>query len=258
MNLFEQQSNEFVPRHIGTIGQEKDMLKTIGVSSIDELISKTIPSSIRNLSDLKVPDAISEAELLTQLKEISLRNKTFRTYIGQGYYDTIIPSVILRNVFENPGWYTQYTPYQAEISQGRLESLLNFQTMVSDLTALPIANASLLDEATAAAEAMTMLFHFVNKTDDVRSRKFFVDNEIFPQTKDVILTRAEPLGIDIVFGDYKVVGIDNTFFGAMVQYPNNIGSIEDYREFIDAVHAAGGYVAMATDLLALTLLTPPG
>src|SRR5437588_8705755 len=156
MNIFEQQSNEFVPRHIGTIGQEKDMLKTIGVSSVDELISKTIPSSIRNLSDLSLPDAISEAELLSQLKEISLRNKTFRTYIGQGYYDTIIPSVIMRTVFENPGWYTQYTPYQAEISQGRLEALLSFQTMVIDLTGLEVANASLLDEATAAAEAMTM------------------------------------------------------------------------------------------------------
>ncbi|HEY2720418.1 MAG TPA: glycine dehydrogenase (aminomethyl-transferring), partial [Chitinophagaceae bacterium] len=159
MNLFEQQANEFVPRHIGTIGQESEMLKTIGVDSLDELIDKTIPSSIRNRVRLNLPAAISEAELLSELKEISLLNKTFRNYIGQGYYDTIVPSVILRNVFENPGWYTQYTPYQAEISQGRLESLLNFQTLVSDLTALPIANASLLDEATAAAEAMNMFFH---------------------------------------------------------------------------------------------------
>ncbi|MFI5185381.1 MAG: aminomethyl-transferring glycine dehydrogenase [Chitinophagales bacterium] len=258
MNLFEQQSNEFVPRHIGTIGQEEEMLRTIGVSSLDELIDKTIPSSIRTHSKLNLPEAISEAELLSELKEISLRNKTFRTYIGQGYYDTIVPSVILRNVFENPGWYTQYTPYQAEISQGRLESLLNFQTMVSDLTALPIANASLLDESTAAAEAMSMLFHQVNRTDDIKSPKFFVDNEIFPQTKDVIVTRANPHGIEIVFGDYKTVKIDNSFFGAIVQYPNNLGSIEDYRDFIDNVHNAGGYVAMATDLLALTLLTPPG
>src|SRR5438477_11946750 len=177
MNLFEQQSSEFVPRHIGTIGQEKEMLKTIGVNSLEELVDKTIPSAIRTHSNLNLPDAISEAELLDELKEISLHNKIFRNYIGQGYYDTIIPSVILRNVFENPGWYTQYTPYQAEISQGRLESILNFKTMVSDLTALPIANASLLDEATAAAEAMTMLFHYVNRTDETRSRKFFVDNE---------------------------------------------------------------------------------
>jgi glycine dehydrogenase len=258
MNLFEQQSNEFVPRHIGTIGQEEEMLKTIGVGNFEELISKTIPSSIRTQAKLNLPDAISEAELLAELKEISLRNKTFRTYIGQGYYDTITPSVILRNVFENPGWYTQYTPYQAEISQGRLESLLNFQTVVSDLTALPIANASLLDEATAAAEAMTMFFHYVNKTDEIRSSKFFVDNEIFPQTKDVIVTRATPLGIEIVFGDYNTAKIDNTFFGAIVQYPNNLGSIEDYRDFINTIHNVGGYIAMATDLLALTLLTPPG
>ena len=258
MNLFEQQSNEFIPRHIGTIGQEKEMLRTIGMGSIDELISKTIPSSIRTHSKLNIPEAVSEAELLAELKEISIRNKTFRSYIGQGYYDTIIPSVILRNVFENPGWYTQYTPYQAEISQGRLESLLNYQTIVSDLTALPIANASLLDEATAAAEAMNMFFHQVNRTDEIKSPKFFVDNEIFPQTKDVILTRAIPLGIEIIFGDYKTARIDNTFFGAIVQYPNNSGSIEDYRDFILTMHQAGGYVAMATDLLALCLLTPPG
>ncbi len=258
MNLFEQQSNEFVPRHIGIIGQEPEMLKTIGVNNLEELIDKTIPSSIRIRSGLNLPDAISEAELLSELKNISLHNKTFRTYIGQGYYDTIVPSVIVRNVFKNPGWYTQYTPYQAEISQGRLESLLNFQTIVSDLTALPIANASLLDEATAAAEAMNMFFHQVNKTDEIKSAKFFVDVEIFPQTKDVIVTRATPLGINVVFGDYKKVKIDNTFFGAIVQYPNNLGSIEDYRDFINTVHIAGGYVAMATDLLALTLLTPPG
>ena len=258
MNLFEQQSTEFVPRHIGTIGQEKEMLKTIGVSSLDELIGRTIPSSISTNEKLNIPDAISEAGLLSELKEISLRNKTFRTYIGQGYYDTITPSVILRNVFENPGWYTQYTPYQAEISQGRLESLLNFQTMVSDLTGLPIANASLLDEATAAAEAMNMFFHQVNRTDVIISPKFFVDNEIFPQTKDVIMTRAAPLGIQIVFGNYKTAKIDNSFFGAVVQYPNNLGAIEDYRDFINAVHNAGGFLAMATDLLALTLLTSPG
>ena len=258
MNVFEQQSNEFVPRHIGSIGQEKAMLKTIGVTTLEELIEKTIPSSIRSDSDLELPGAISEAELLSELKEVSLRNKTFRTYIGQGYYDTIVPSVILRNVFENPGWYTQYTPYQAEISQGRLESLLNFQTVVSDLTALPIANASLLDEATAAAEAMSMLFHHMNRADEIKAPKFFVDDEMFPQTKDVIVTRAIPLGIEIVFGSYKTVRMDNTFFGAIVQYPNNVGAIEDYREFIENVHNAGGYVAMATDLLALTLLTPPG
>jgi len=185
-------------------------------------------------------------------------NKVYKNYIGQGYYDTITPSVILRNVFENPGWYTQYTPYQAEISQGRLESLLNFQTMVSDLTALPIANASLLDEATAAAEAMTMFFNTLNKQDHITHPKFFVDNEIFPQTKDVLYTRAKPIGIEIVTGDYKKATIDSSYFGAIVQYPNNKGSIEDYREFTNKVHAGGAFVVMATDLLALTLLTPPG
>ncbi|MCR6721231.1 MAG: aminomethyl-transferring glycine dehydrogenase [Chitinophagaceae bacterium] len=168
------------------------------------------------------------------------------------------PSVILRNIFENPGWYTQYTPYQAEISQGRLESLLNFQTMVSDLTALPIANASLLDEGTAAAESMTMFFNSLNKADHVERPRFFVDQHVFPQTLDVLKTRAIPVGIEIVIGDYKTFAFDNTYFGALVQYPNNLGSVEDYRQFIKSVHEAGALVAMATDLLALTLLTPPG
>lgn len=258
MNLFEAQQNEFSRRHIGTTGSEASLLKTVGVSSMEELISKTVPTSIRNHEKLAIPDAISEADLLKHLKEASLNNKLFKNYIGQGYYDTITPSVILRNIFENPGWYTQYTPYQAEISQGRLESLLNFQTMVSDLTGLPIANASLLDEATAAAEAMNMLFHHVNRTDVINAPKFFVDNEVFPQTKDLLITRGTPLGIEIVFGNYKEASIDNTYFGALVQYPNNIGSVEDYRKFIQQVQAVGGFVAMATDLLALTLLTPPG
>ena len=234
------------------------MLKTIGLNSIEELISKTVPTSIRNPNALNLPAAMSETALLKHLKEIALNNKVFRSYIGQGYYDTITPSVILRNVFENPGWYTQYTPYQAEISQGRLESLLNFQTMVSDLTALPIANASLLDEATAAAEAMNLFFHQVNRTDEIKANKFFVDKEVFPQTIDVVITRAQPLGIDVVVGDYNKIVLDETFFGALIQYPNNIGSVEDYRIFINSVHKVGAYVAMGTDLLALTLLTPPG
>ncbi|RXK62364.1 glycine dehydrogenase (aminomethyl-transferring) [Lacibacter luteus] len=258
MNLFEAQQNEFSRRHIGTTGSEASLLKTIGVNSLDELIDKTVPAAIRHNEKLNLPDAMSEADLLKHLKDVSLNNKLFKTYIGQGYYDTITPSVILRNVFENPGWYTQYTPYQAEISQGRLESLLNFQTMVSDLTGLPIANASLLDEATAAAEAMNMLFHHVNKTDVIKAPKFFVDNEVFPQTKDVLITRGTPLGIQLVFGDYKTAAIDETYFGALVQYPNNIGSVEDYRAFIQQVQSVGGFVAMATDLLALTLITSPG
>jgi glycine dehydrogenase len=259
MSLFEQQSNEFIPRHIGPNEHDtKQMLRTIGENSLSSLVDKTVPAAIRMDHTLNIPAAMSEHEYLKHIKEISLKNKSFTNYIGQGYYDTITPSVILRNVFENPGWYTQYTPYQAEISQGRLESLLNFQTMVCDLTALPIANASLLDEATAAAEAMTMFFNTLNKQDHIDRPKFFVDREIFPQTKDVIATRALPVGIEIVEGDYKTASIDATYFGAIVQYPNNKGSIEDYREFISTVHAAGAYVAMATDLLALTLLTPPG
>jgi glycine dehydrogenase len=259
MSLFEQKSNEFISRHIGPNEAEtKSMLKTIGVSSIDDLISKTVPASIRMNHELSIPAAMSEHEYLKHIKEISLKNKDFANYIGQGYYDTITPSVILRNIFENPGWYTQYTPYQAEISQGRLESLLNFQTMVSDLTGLPIANASLLDEATAAAEAMTMFFNFLNKQDHIERPKFFVDTDVFPQTKDVLLTRALPIGIEIIEASYKNATPDSSWFGAIVQYPNDKGSIEDYRDFISKVHAAGGFVAMSTDLLALTLLTPPG
>lgn len=259
MNLFEQQSNEFIPRHIGPNEKEaRQMLKTIGEKSLAELVSKTVPSNIRMDHSLNIPAAMGEHEYLKHIKEISLRNKVFKNYIGQGYYDTIVPSVILRNIFENPGWYTQYTPYQAEISQGRLESLLNFQTMVSDLTGLPIANASLLDEATAAAEAMTMFFNTLNKQDHIERPKFFVDNDIFPQTIDVLITRAVPVGIEIVRGDYRSAGIDNSYFGAIVQYPNDKGSVEDYRDFIKKVHEAGAYTVMATDLLALTLLTPPG
>jgi glycine cleavage system P protein (glycine dehydrogenase) len=259
MDLFEKQSCEFISRHIGPDEHStKQMLKAIGVPDLDTLVNKTVPPAIRMQHELNLPAAMSEHQYLQHIKEVSLQNKVYKNYIGQGYYDTIVPSVILRNVFENPGWYTQYTPYQAEISQGRLESLLNFQTMVSDLTALPIANASLLDEATAAAEAMTMFFNTLNKHDHITHPKFFVDNEIFPQTKDVLYTRAKPIGIEIVTGDYKKANIDSTYCGAIVQYPNDKGSIEDHREFINRVHGAGAFVAMATDLLALTLLTPPG
>ncbi len=259
MNLFEKQQQEFCERHIGPNEQEtREMLDTIGAASMEELISLTIPKAIRLKEPLDRPQSQSEYEYLTDLKKLASRNKVFKTYIGQGYYGTITPSVILRNIFENPGWYTQYTPYQAEISQGRLESLLNYQTMVSDLTGLPVANASLLDEATAAAEAMSMFFHQVNRTDEIKQPKFFVDNNTFPQTKDVIITRAKPIGIELVFGDYRKATIDSTYFGACVQYPNNNGAVEDYRSFIENVHAVGGYVVMATDLLALTILTAPG
>src|SRR5689334_21735573 len=222
MNLFESQHREFTSRHIGpNAADTKEMLSTIGVSEMDELIDKTVPPAIRMQRQLNLPPGMSEHEYLGHIKDVSLKNKLFKSYIGQGYYDTITPSVILRNVFENPGWYTQYTPYQAEISQGRLESLLNFQTMVSDLTALPIANASLLDEATAAAEAMAMIFHHVNKTDKIERQKFFVDEDIFPQTKDVLVTRATPIGVELVYGNYATAIIDESFSGAIVQYPND-------------------------------------
>ncbi len=259
MNLFDQQKNEFKQRHIGPSGTETlQMLRSMGESSLQSLVDKTVPPAIRMENDLQIPPPMSEAEYLQHIKEISLENKVFRNYIGQGYYDTHTPAVIQRNLFENPGWYTQYTPYQAEIAQGRLESLLNFQTMVSDLTGLPLANASLLDEGTAAAEAMTMFFNILNKHDHIERHRFFVDENVFPQTIDVLITRAVPVGIEIVVGNYYNATIDSTYFGAIVQYPNDKGSIIDYREFINRIHNAGAYVVMATDLLALTLLTPPG
>lgn len=260
MNLFQKQQNEFVDRHIGPDENETaQMLKTIGVASIEQLIDETVPPQIRNNKPLTTGGPISEYEYLQELKNISYQNKVFRSYIGQGYYNTIVPSVILRNVFENPGWYTQYTPYQAEIAQGRLESLLNFQTVVSDLTGLPIANASLLDEGTAAAEAMAMLLNHKNKNhDNLTAPKFFVDEKIFRQTKDILFTRATPFNIDIVLGDYKSVELTEEFFGAIVQYPNSDGSIEDYKQFIKNAHSVNVKVVMAADLLSLTLLTPPG
>ena len=260
MNIFEKQHNEFTERHIGISEQEKNlMLSVIGIDSIEELISKTIPDGIRIKNDLPVPSAISEFEYLSELKVIAAKNKIFKSYIGQGYYDCITPSVILRNVFENPGWYTAYTPYQAEIAQGRLESLLNYQTMVSDLTALPIANASLLDEATAAAEAMAMLFNHKNKNHDhITAPKFFVDTTLFAQTKDVLATRAAPIGIALVHGVYNEIVLDESFFGAIIQYPDSNGEVKDYRRFISDAHDVNVMVIMATDLMALTLLTPPG
>ena len=250
---------EFIKRHIGPNAQDtQKMLDTIGVKSIYELIEKTVPNNIRSKKAMQIPEGLSEFEMLQSLKTIAEKNTVATNFIGQGYYGTITPSVILRNIFENPGWYTQYTPYQAEIAQGRLESLLNFQTMVCDLTGMPIANASLLDEATAAAEAMAMIFNHVNKGDNVAQPKLFVDSALFPQTKDVLATRANPIHIQIVEGDYKNTKIDAGFFGAIVQYPNNTGSIEDYTQFIDQVHAVGGLVILVADILALSLLKSPG
>ena len=259
MNLFEKQQLEFSRRHIGPNKLDSvTMLKAIGADSLEDMINKTVPASIRLKKPLKLPAAQSEFDYLNELKKIAGKNRIFKSFIGKGYYNTITPSVILRNIFENPGWYTQYTPYQAEISQGRLESLLNFQTMVCDLTGLELANASLLDEATAAAEAMTMIFHHKNKGDIIDSPKFFVDNRLFEQTKEVLITRALPVGIELIHGDYSTLQPDESYFGAIIQYPDSNGKAKDYRDFIDNIHKINGYVIMATDLLALTLLTPPG
>ena len=256
MNLREKQQHEFLGRHIGiTATETTTMLQTIGMQSVEELIDKTVPASIRLPKDLDVSAPMSEFDYLQHINELGKKNKLMKNYIGMGYYGTIVPSVILRNVFENPGWYTQYTPYQAEIAQGRLESLLNFQTMVCDLTALPIANASLLDEATAAAEAMTVFYNAKGKEG---KQKFFIDNYTFAQTTDVLVTRALPIGVELVFGDYKTIVIDETFFGALIQYPTAEGSIENYKSFIQKVQSVGAAVVMACDILSLALLTPPG
>lgn len=256
MNLYQKQQQEFIGRHIGPdAGETAEMLATIGMQSVDQLIEKTVPNSIRLEAPLQVAAPMSEFNYLNHIQELGSQNSLMKNYIGMGYYGTIVPSVILRNLFENPGWYTQYTPYQAEIAQGRLESLLNFQTMVSDLTGLPLANASLLDEATAAAEAMNMLHG--TKGNDGKMR-FFVDQFTFPQTSDVLRTRAEAVGVELVFGDYRTVAFDASFFGALVQYPNSEGTIEDYRSFIDKVHQCDAGVVMACDILSLALLTPPG
>ena len=249
---------EFIKRHIGP--NEADtakMLSAIGVKTLDELIDKTVPSNIRLKKPMNIPEGLSEFEMLQSLKAIGAKNKLAKNFIGQGYYGTITPSVILRNIFENPGWYTQYTPYQAEIAQGRLESLLNYQTMITDLTGMAISNASLLDEATAAAEAMAMIFNHVNKGDTATHPKLFVDSAIFTQTKDVLATRANPIGIQLVEGDYQQATFDGTYFGAILQYPNNKGSIEDYSNFIEKVHQAGGLVILIADILSLTLLKSP-
>lgn len=235
------------------------MLKTIGVSTLDELIDKTIPSSIRLDKPLDLPVGLSEYEYLKTIKEIASANRVYRTYIGLGYYGTKLPSVIQRNILENPGWYTSYTPYQAEISQGRLEALLNFQTVIMDLTGMEIANASLLDEATAAAEAMTMLFN-ARKRAVVKQGvvKFFVDENIFPQTLDVLKTRSAPLGIELIQGKYDEFEFGEKVFGAFIQYPGADGEIEDFRAFTGKAHESDIAVAVAADIMSLVILTPPG
>ena len=246
----------FARRHIGPQPDEvAAMLELLDYKSLDALVDAVIPPAIRLSRPLDLPAAKGEREAIESLREIMAQNKVFRSFIGQGYYDTITPPVIQRNILENPGWYTAYTPYQAEIAQGRLEALLNFQTMVADLTGLDIANASMLDEATAAAEAMTML-HAVRV--NPAARRFFVSTACHPQTLDVVRTRAVSQNIEVVIDDARDFNPDASYFGALLQYPDTNGAIVDYTKFIRLVHQVGGKVAMITDLLALTLLKPPG
>jgi glycine dehydrogenase len=250
----------FYYRHIGIDDNDRQiMLEKIGAKSPDELIDQTIPLHIRLKNGLNLPPALGEREYAEEIASLAARNRICTSYIGMGWYDTVVPAPIVRNVFENPVWYTSYTPYQAEISQGRLEALMTFQTMVSDLTGLPLSNCSLLDEATAAAEAATMFFGLRSKEQLKNgANKLFVDNTIFPQTLAVVQTRALPQGIEVITGDYKSIVLDETFFGAIIQYPNADGSIEDYRAFTQQANNIAVKVAVATDLMALTLLVPPG
>lgn len=258
-NSIDFMQNNFKARHIGPDSSElKEMLNIIGVSTLDELIDQAIPENIRLKEKLDIPNAISEETFLKELKQKAQKNKTFKSYIGMGYYDCLVPSVIKRNIFENPGWYTSYTPYQAEISQGRLESLLNFQTMVCDLTGMQIANASLLDEGTAAAEAMAMFLRIKEKEFGKGSKKFFVSNKCFPQTIEVVKTRAYPLEIELVIADEAETTIDDSFFGALIQYPNDNGEVVDISDFINKAHKKNVLVAVGSDLMTLALLKPAG
>jgi len=248
-------TDRFRDRHIGPTPEDiRAMLAVLGFERLDALIDATVPASLRQKKPLHLEQAKSEYELLQELQEIAVENRVYRSYIGMGYHNCITPTVIQRNILENPGWYTQYTPYQPEIAQGRLEALLNFQTMVTDLTGLEIANASLLDEATAAAEAMTMSFG-ATKT---KSKTFWVSEACHPQTIAVLQTRAKPLGIEVVVGDHRTFAFDLPVFGVLLQYPATNGVIYDYSEFCDRAHAAGALVTVAADLLSLTLLKPPG
>jgi len=249
-------SQEFIARHIGPSEKEtQEMLKALKLSSLNELIEKTVPKNILSGKALEISASLSENEALTKLKTIMSKNKVFKSYLGMGYYPTITPNVILRNVLENPSWYTQYTPYQAEISQGRLEVLLNFQTITAELTGLPVSNASLLDEATAAAEAMTFAQALAPGKD---RNTFFVDQNCQPQNIELIQTRAKPLGIKVVIGDFKTFNFTPDVFGAIVQYPNTIGTVEDYKSFAMKAKENKSLLCAACDLMALTLLTPPG
>src|SRR5436189_2795654 len=246
--------DSFARRHIGASEEEvRGMLRDAGYSNLGALTDAAVPQNIRLDRELSLPKANSETEALAELRAISGKNKLARSFIGAGYHDCITPPVIQRNILENPGWYTAYTPYQAEIAQGRLEALLNFQQMIMDLAALDIANASLLDEATAAAEAMSLCHAAVPNR-----KTFFVADDCHPQTIAVVQTRAKPLGIEIKIGDYSRFQFDDAIFGALIQYPATDGAIYDYADFVRQAHEAGALIVVAADILALTLLKPPG
>jgi len=248
----------FERRHTGSSAADvAEMLKAVGFDSVDALADAAVPPKIRLKRPLRLPAAASETEALAELREIAAKNKVYRSFIGMGYYDTAVPGVIQRNILENPGWYTAYTPYQAEIAQGRLEALLNFQTLVTDLTGLQIANASMLDEGTAAAEAM-MMCHRVKLGDSHDASVFFVSEKCHPQTIDIVRTRAKPLNVSVVVGDHRAYDFAGPVFGVLVQYPDTTGSIHDFAAFFEKAHAAGALTVVATDLLALTLLRAPG
>jgi glycine dehydrogenase len=250
-----QSGANFIPRHIGPREHEiAEMLEFVGASSLDDLIDKAVPKGIRQKRALELPEPLSERNTLSDLRQMAGRNQVYTSMIGMGYYGCVTPKVILRNVLENPGWYTAYTPYQAEVSQGRLEALLIFQQMVSDLTGLPLANASLLDEATAAAEAMAM----ARRVSKSKANAFFVDRDTHPQTIAVIETRARAFGFEIVTGAPEKDLEPGKVFGALLSYPGSSGAVRDYRHVVERLHGAGALAIMATDLLALALLTPPG
>jgi glycine dehydrogenase len=249
-------TTQFANRHIGPRESDiNEMLDVIGIDSIESLMNETIPENIRLKEKLVLDEPLSEYQFLKKLKKIASKNKVFKSYIGLGYYNTITPSVIQRNILENPGWYTQYTPYQAEISQGRLEALINFQTMIIDLTKMDISNASLLDEATAAAEAMIMLYNVRMEKD---ATLFFVSEECFPQSIEVLKTRSVPLGINLQIGDHRKIELNKNYFGMLLQYPAVYGEIYDYRELIQQYKQQGICTIVAADLMSLALLTPPG
>ena len=248
--------DKFSDRHIGVTNPEdlKAMLAVIGVKSVDELIAQVIPQSIRLKQPLALPQGMSEYEFANHIQALAAKNRTLRSFIGMGYYPCAVPAAITRNVFENPAWYTSYTPYQAEISQGRLEALLNFQTAVISLTGMEIGNCSLLDEGTAAAEAMLMMFSLRSREAVKEGRnQLFVDRNIFPQTLDVLITRSEPFGIELVIDDYNTYEFTGKEFGAIVQYPAANGEVRDYAAFTEAAHAKGALVTAVADLLSLEI-----